>query len=703
MRKLLLGAGLWCVALGLASSGCTPKATTPGEQSAENGGAAADAAAPGKSDQVLRARPDVKQIPGGWALVLTQQATDAKGQPAFRDLCVALLRIGAGGEAEVLATPPNAPVLKAETATIDGNQLSLDFTVEPRRWEFRGALQEGMIRGTLKLPQVGVVPAQLLPSDRSSFEGWDPAPIAAGFATFMAAMQQKEQPAATLAAAQELRGSALALEAYQMVLSRVGSFPLEEAGARKLVDQFCAEAKLWGPRMEARAWMTSSVNVAFSRMFPALARELLDVAEQKLGDQKDDWQEALAAAREQCRVDQALLDLKSADAALQTAAYATLQEVLPAQRYNAELLDALALHAEKIGQHDLARDYLADIVALPLLEQLWGSMRQGQPPGDPTPRERLATMWEKQHGDTAGLDDFLKATYERRLGELFEKIRSAAGEPVLPEDGNRTILLELFTGVTCNPCVAADLALSAVRAAYPPAKVIVLQYHQHIPGPDPLANQDAEDRMGFYESNGTPTVCIDGGVIPGVGGFLQHVEQKFRGLRQILDQRLKDRSDVTLTASASLTDGKLVVQAAAENLTDEQRGSARLRLAVVEDQIDYDAPNGIRRHEFVVREMLGGAKGVGVKSGKLAYSVEMPLDEIKQHLTEYLQQFETGRGMTFPAKPLQLQPLSLVVWVQNDATREVLQATVVPVAGTQAAGAEEPPPSAEQPANAAPQ
>ena len=181
--------------------------------------------------------------------------------------------------------------------------------------------------------------------------------------------------------------------------------------------------------------------------------------------------------------------------------------------------------------------------------------------------------------------------------------------------------------------------------------MVALQYHQHIPGPDPLCNQDAEDRGGYYELGSTPSAFIDGLQIPsppGVGGYIQHLQQSYGVMRSVVDQRLKATNDVAITATATAQNGELSVEASATGVAEDALKTARLRLALAENEIEMTAPNGIRRHEMVVREMLGGAKGIGSKGGKLSYSVQLPLAELKQHLADYLHQFEVGRDITFP-------------------------------------------------------
>jgi hypothetical protein len=420
------------------------------------------------------------------------------------------------------------------------------------------------------------------------------------------------------------------------------------------------------------------------------------------------FQESLSALRQQAEIDIALGKLRSSEEATQTIGFAELQERLPNQRYNPEVLDALAAHALKVGQNDLAQGWLADIVAMPMLEAIWVQSRAGQPPGDPTPRERLLKLWEEKHGNVDGFEQMLTEVYNQGVTQILEQARSKSVDPVSPDAGNHTVLVELFTGTVCPPCVAADLAATALRQTYPTSKVVVLQFHQHLPGPDPLTNQDGEDRFAYYAAEGTPAVLIDGGMLPppGAGGILQHVSQAYAMMRPSVDQRLKVTTPIVITATAAVENGELSVQAAVEGMPEDRLPTSRLRLALAEDKIEMQAPNGLREHELVVREMLGGAKGTGAKSGKLGYSLQMPLAELKQHLVDYLSQFEAGRTVSFPDKPLTLKPLSLVVWVQDDQTHEILQTTIVPVTGElnypgdEPAQAPDAPTSAKTPENA---
>ena len=89
---------------------------------------------------------------------------------------------------------------------------------------------------------------------------------------------------------------------------------------------------------------------------------------------------------------------------------------------------------------------------------------------------------------------------------------------------DRAVLVELFTGAECAPCVSVDLAFDSLGRSYKPSEVILLQYHAHIPGPDPLVSKDGSARMDFYnkkdDDKSTPQLFINGKQ-DGTGGGAQ--------------------------------------------------------------------------------------------------------------------------------------------------------------------------------------
>ena len=97
---------------------------------------------------------------------------------------------------------------------------------------------------------------------------------------------------------------------------------------------------------------------------------------------------------------------------------------------------------------------------------------------------------------------------------------------------NQVVLMELFTGAQCPPCVAADVAFDALLQTYKPTDFIGLQYHLHIPGPDPLTNNDSVERQQVLrdEVQGTPSTFFNGRSEAGGGGGHGSLGEEIQGI-----------------------------------------------------------------------------------------------------------------------------------------------------------------------------
>jgi hypothetical protein len=247
-------------------------------------------------------------------------------------------------------------------------------------------------------------------------------------------------------------------------------------------------------------------------------------------------------------------------------------------------------------------------------------------------------------------------------------------------DSDRAVLVELFTGAQCPPCVAADLAFDALGKTYKPAEVVLLQYHVHIPGPDPLTNPDSEARLKYYgdEVEGTPTIIFSGKPGAEGGGSYDDAPDKYRQFREVIGPLLEKPAGPKLKASAVQKGNKIDVNVDVSNL-EQPADMLRLRLALVEDSVTYTGGNGLKVHHHVVRALPGGAQGIALKDKTAKQTVSVDLEELRGNLKKYLDEF--GKETPFPnaQRPLDLKNLRLVAFVQNDKTREVLQAVQVDV------------------------
>lgn len=277
-----------------------------------------------------------------------------------------------------------------------------------------------------------------------------------------------------------------------------------------------------------------------------------------------------------------------------------------------------------------------------------------------------------------------------RVEEALDKEYLATVPPFKPGrfDGRkgqstRVAVVELFTGAQCPPCVAADVAFDAVEATYKTTDVVLIQYHVHIPGPDPLTNADTEARMKYYAVRSAPSVFFSGKApepkTPAAsGGPMAGAEKKYAAYRDRIEPILETPAGATLKASAKRQGDKIDISADVSDLI-KTGDDVRLRLLLVEEKIRYVGSNKIRFHHQVVRAMPGGVEGTALtqKNTKVRRSVDVA--ELRTQLTKYLDDYAAKRPFPNANRPLDLGHLRVIALVQDDATKEILQATQVEV------------------------
>jgi hypothetical protein len=237
----------------------------------------------------------------------------------------------------------------------------------------------------------------------------------------------------------------------------------------------------------------------------------------------------------------------------------------------------------------------------------------------------------------------------------------------------RVALVELFTGANCPPCVAADLAFDGLLRTFTPRDVVLVQYHLNIPSFDPLSNGDTQRRARYYGISSTPQMRINGLDGPASGGHREHAEGVYRELFASLGEALESDAVGSLTVSVKRHDQRIDITAEAKGLT---RKTARLRLLLVEDVVRYTGSNGQRLHHHVVRALPGGADGVMATPPAVRRQVTVDVTELRQSLRDEM----TGmRAELVKQLPFDLRRLKVVALLQDDASKEVLQAAQIDV------------------------
>lgn len=334
-------------------------------------------------------------------------------------------------------------------------------------------------------------------------------------------------------------------------------------------------------------------------------------------------------------------------------------------------LIALGQIAERGGHHKEALEYFSS-----------AAVKSGLKKPD---RQTMEAAYRATHNDSlAGLEDLLDDKYRKlNVGMHFDHYQASAKRT------NRIALAELFTGSGCGPCVAADLGFDGLLERYTRKDLVVLVYHLHVPLPDPMTNPATVERGKYYAVPGTPTPVVDGFRLPSAGGSRDMAKGFFDRVNPKIESELESPAQAQITLTGSL-EGDLVKANVTVDEVKTPSVDLKLQIALTEDEIRYTGENGIRFHPMVVRS-LGGkeANGFALSDSaptkiEWAFDVKAMSAELKKYLDSYEQAGHRGDTFTFSEKKFQIDPnkLSLVAFVQNMKTKEVLQTVYLKLSPT---------------------
>lgn len=328
-----------------------------------------------------------------------------------------------------------------------------------------------------------------------------------------------------------------------------------------------------------------------------------------------------------------------------------------------EIAAALAEIAEKRGKNAEAVEYL-------MTAAVSSPARRGT-------REKLNELYRKTHNNSLdGLEEALDARY---LKANPSPVKIERYTPT-PARTRRVVLAEVFTGASCPPCVAADLAFDAFLERYTRQEVAVLMYHLHIPGPDPMTNPSTQARGRFYGLSAVPSFAVDGDNSLRGGGPREMTPQVYDRVKPMIERRLErsPQADVTLTAAR---EGNSIKVKAVVDKVNSDSPNLRLHIALAEEKLRYNGENGVRFHPMVVRSLAGEKAGGfevnpnGETAREWTFDLNAISAELKAHLDEFEKKASSDDPFTFSEKKHEINPQQLVVvaFVQDTKTRNVLQ------------------------------
>ena len=276
--------------------------------------------------------------------------------------------------------------------------------------------------------------------------------------------------------------------------------------------------------------------------------------------------------------------------------------------------------------------------------------------------EKAQALYRKLNGNMEGFQQKLEAK-QRELPFHPEHFK-----PDKPWQG-QVVLAELFTGSECPPCVGADVGFDALLDAYPSQYLAVLEYHLHIPRPDPLTNHATVERAKFYNCRSTPSTFFNGESKFGGGGDRSAGERKFDQYSQGIQPLIYAVPETKLQLKASLKGDQVeIAYQSSANLDN-----ADYNIALVQKEQKFAGGNGILFHKMVVREFL-----TATADGK---KVVINLSESEKKAAQHLSEYEKTNSIAFSEKPYQIDrsQLGVVFFVQDRETKKVYNAIFVDV------------------------
>lgn len=235
---------------------------------------------------------------------------------------------------------------------------------------------------------------------------------------------------------------------------------------------------------------------------------------------------------------------------------------------------------------------------------------------------------------------------------------------VASQSVERTTIIEQFTSSTCPPCASLNVTfgptLTNLNTNHPGSHVAAIKYHMNWPSPgnDPSYNPDGNTRKGYYGVEGIPDLFID-------GKPMQSAEAAY-----IEEQAARDAFvDLQLNY---WTDGNMISVTADVTPYWAYSGTHRLHIGLVENSYAYAASTTSQdEFHYVQRKMLPNGQGNVLTS--------MTAGTTQSFTQNYTVAFGNPAQGNYRFWDGGMQDITVVAFVQNVSTKEVVQAALAPV------------------------
>lgn len=229
----------------------------------------------------------------------------------------------------------------------------------------------------------------------------------------------------------------------------------------------------------------------------------------------------------------------------------------------------------------------------------------------------------------------------------------------LSNSSEKLVLVEHFTQASCAPCAAQNPALDAlITSAGNIDRVVHIAYHTSWPGVDPMydfnvANSMGDARVDYYNVTGVPDCVLAGNQGQGLPSIIT---------QDLIDGEYSRPGMFNITGTAQNPSGDLEIILNIESYCNFNSGDIVAHVVLAEEVNYASAPgsNGEIYFPDVMRYMFPDPDGTNLNN---------PTDGQVINL-QFTYAFQS---------PVDIHETHLVVFIQDNTTKDILMATRIPV------------------------
>ena len=230
----------------------------------------------------------------------------------------------------------------------------------------------------------------------------------------------------------------------------------------------------------------------------------------------------------------------------------------------------------------------------------------------------------------------------------------------------RRPMLESFTSSTCGPCAPGNVNVSSVLQGYQDNQYSILKYQVDFPGAgDPYYTDEVGDRRTYYSVNSVPDLVVDGN---------EWQDNSSSLTSQIVDNSISKPSFIDLSSTYSVGGQNVDFQVTIDPLGN----FTNLTLyAAIFEYITFNniGTNGETEFEYVMKKMVPGSSGLNLNS--LQDGTQRVEDLSYTFNGNYILPTDANNPVNHAINHTveDFNELGVIVWIQDDATKEILQST----------------------------